>query len=65
MTQEAEFTNADFAVLQVVKKLKNNKFFNKTNFFCIGKLLLAQISNLAICPSIYICRMPTQIARVE
>ena len=38
----------------------------KRKFFCLGKILPAQTSNLAICLDIYvgICRMPTQIASV-
>ena len=29
MTQETEFTTADFVVLKVVKKIKSNKFLKK------------------------------------
>ena len=46
---------------------KNDKFFfnKREKIFCIGKILPTQTSNLAICLSIYVYRMPTRMARVE
>ena len=58
--------NCRFFNLRGCKKMKNKFFKKKEAFFCLGKILLTQTNNLALCLGIYvvICRMPTQIARV-
>ena len=43
--QETEFTVADFVIVKVVKKMKNNKFFFKKKIFRLGKIFPTQINN--------------------
>ena len=53
MTHEPEFTTADLVILKVVKKRKIS-LLEKRIFFCFGKILLTQTSNLTICLGIYV-----------
>ena len=44
MTQETEFTTADFVILKIVMKMKNNKFFVKKEKIFFHQQSLADAS---------------------
>ena len=68
MNLKTEFTSADFVILMVVKKMKNELGFLKQDniFWPLQNFANADYSNSAICLDIYtdICYMPMGLARV-